>query len=331
MSYILVTKKIVSSLIRAHVITRSYITPSLDHLNEKDGLPGLYSSQGLRNAWYERVQHHTDELNKFVDENTDERPILQLINDHSKSFTKRNLVKNAAMIHNLTFANNSLTASNVNFDYQLPLANKKTTLIKDSVDIKLNYKNEPDKITYKKLYPAILSSFGSMVEFRTLLLNSNLGISGDGFTWLVARKHQAYDYSMESSNYSEVKFDRLFVVNTYNAGTPFNFNKSNQMTELKLFQEKELKTQQTEEQIEELAKKDENKEKDINDVLEAHSYDKNVSYIPLLAIDASPKCWLHDYGVFGKEQYLNNVWESINWDVVESRMPELSQQYKVVI
>ena len=47
----------------------------------------------------------------------------------------------------------------------------------------------------------------------------------------------------------------------------------------------------------------------------------NVRYFPLLAIDASPKAWLHDYGVFGKQKYLDRVWESIEWKLVENRLP----------
>ena len=63
-----------------------------------------------------------------------------------------------------------------------------------------------------------------------------------------------------------------------------------------------------------------------NEILSSEEIKKiafnDTTYVPLLAIDASPKFWLYDYGVFGKKEYLNRVWDSINWSVVESRLPQ---------
>lgn len=42
--------------------------------------------------------------------------------------------------------------------------------------------------------------------------------------------------------------------------------------------------------------------------------------LPLLAISFWDVSYIHDYGVTGKADYLMNVWDCINWDVVNSRL-----------
>lgn len=43
------------------------------------------------------------------------------------------------------------------------------------------------------------------------------------------------------------------------------------------------------------------------------------SFQPLLAINAWQHAYLHDYGLKGKRDYLNNVFDTINWDLVAKR------------
>lgn len=40
---------------------------------------------------------------------------------------------------------------------------------------------------------------------------------------------------------------------------------------------------------------------------------------PILNISAFTHAYLHDYGVYGKRRYLENVWNTIDWEVVKAR------------
>ena len=184
--------------------------------------------------------------------------------------------------------------------------------------------NEPLTTGNKLLQEALISSFGSLVEFKTLLINSNLALAGDGFTWLVARRQLDKRTSHNDMANSDIEYDKLFILNTYNAGTPFNFSTSGIMNELNN-QYTNLEKQRAKEAGKvdgsDVAAKH-TRTKFIYETQQKGFSGKEVSYIPLLAIDASPKTWLTDYGVFGKREYLERIWDSIEWRIVESRLPQ---------
>lgn len=290
---------------------RSYITPSLDHLAQGSPLAGLFSSRGLQNAWFDRADLYTNKLNRFTNQ-AEEVPLETLIYENAQSGVKRHIVNYASLLFNLRFALSCLRGCSQ------PLPNSKdydaSELLK-TPDLSLKFSNEPLSNGNNALHQAIVSSFGSLVEFRSLLLNSNAAISGDGFTWLVARR------SSSSDTDTQIVFDKLFILNTYNAGTPFNFNRSGHLDDLKMQHSKN--SPQLDTIAEDAAFP---MSKSVEEARQTEAY-KKVSYIPLLAIDASPKAWLHDYGVFGKQKYLDRVWESIEWNVVESRLPKQAVSY----
>lgn len=290
---------------------RSYITPSLDHLAQGSPLAGLFSSRGLQNAWFDRADLYTNKLNRFTNQ-AEEVPLETLIYENAQSGVKRHIVNYASLLFNLRFALSCLRGCSQ------PLPNSKdydaSELLK-TPDLSLKFSNEPLSNGNNALHQAIVSSFGSLVEFRSLLLNSNAAISGDGFTWLVARR------SSSSDTDTQIVFDKLFILNTYNAGTPFNFNRSGHLDDLKMQHSKN--SPQLDTIVEDAAFP---MSKSVEEARQTEAY-KKVSYIPLLAIDASPKAWLHDYGVFGKQKYLDRVWESIEWNVVESRLPKQAVSY----
>ncbi|GMF98242.1 unnamed protein product [[Candida] boidinii] len=55
---------------------------------------------------------------------------------------------------------------------------------------------------------------------------------------------------------------------------------------------------------------------------EENADSRDFIYRPLLSIGSNPSFYLSDYGVFGKEQYLENVWNCIDWNIVNSRIPK---------
>lgn len=291
--------------------SRSYITPSLDHLTQGSPLAGLFSSRGLQNAWFDRADLYTNKLNKFTNQ-SEETPLETLIYENAQSGVKRHVVNYASLLFNLRFALSCLRGCS----QPLPNSNDyDSSELLNTPDLSLKYSNEPLSNGNNALHNAIVSSFGSVVEFRSLLLNSNAAISGDGFTWLVARR------SSNSDTDTQIVFDKLFILNTYNAGTPFNFNHSGHLDDLKLQYSKNAP------QLENIPEESTfSMSKSVEEAKQTEAY-KKVSYIPLLAIDASPKAWLHDYGIFGKQRYLDRVWESIEWNVVESRLPKQAVSY----
>lgn len=295
---------------------RSYITPTLEHLNSGSGLKGLFSAKGLDNAWFSRAEHYTNKLN-LITNGIEETPLEKLIYENAKSGVKRNIVNYATLLYNLKFAFSTLHGC----PKELPDSSgiDVRQLLK-TPELSLKYANEPLDTGNEKLHSALVSSFGSVVEFRTLLLNSNNAISGDGFTWLVARRITSQDFDSQ-----KLEFDRLFILNTYNAGSPFNFNKKGHIDELNTQYERANK---------ELNENEENvnqplRSKSVEEARQTEAF-KDTEYLPLLAIDASPKAWLYDYGPYGKQIYLDRVWESIEWDLVESRLPEKSQSHQLL-
>ncbi|CDO96371.1 unnamed protein product [Kluyveromyces dobzhanskii CBS 2104] len=281
------------SAVLKKTLLRSYIVPSFEHLSKDRGLSGLFSKEGLQSAWFDRAEHYTERLNSYT-ANTDEKPLETILHENANISSKKQIFNYASLLYNLKFSMSSLQGSSQ------PISTEKadrSELLK-TPELTLSYENEPLSTGNERLHQALVQSFGSIVEFRSLLLNSNSAISGDGYTWLVARQFKTADPSA-------IKFDQLFIVNTYNAGSPFNSNKAGSFKHLEESTKKKI---------------DGYKADKLETTVDALVY-SGTKYFPLLAIDASPKAWLPDYGVFGKQQYLDRVWESIEWKVVENRLP----------
>lgn len=296
---------------------RSYIAPTLEHLSKQQGLPGLFSSKGLQTAWFDRAEYYSEKLNRFTSQ-SEEKPLETIIYESAKSPAKRDIFNYASLLYNLKFSLSSLHGCNK----PLPETKPDSSCLLATPELALKYSNEPLDTGNERLNTALVSSFGSIVEFRSLLLNSNLAISGDGFTWLVARKYTGNNHDISLSG--TLEFDKLFVLNTYNSGSPFNFNKVGYVEDLK----QQLEKKQSLSTITEEASENTFQIKSVEEARQTEAY-KNTTYVPLLAIDASPKAWLQDYGVFGKQQYLDRVWESIEWNTVEQRLPSKAANHQL--
>lgn len=318
------------------VISRSVTTRSLEQLSNEKPIPGLVSLQGWQRGCIDRIDYYSKMLNDAIKGNEilQNKCLEELIAECGMSTSKRNIANYASLLYNIEFSISSLKGfnnnsnNNNNNNSDAPILNKKPTKasLLETPDLSLDFNNEPKFTGNNLLQDALESSFGSMVQFRTLLLNSNMAISGDGFTWLVARVYKPKIQTMNNQVIGDVKYDKLFVFNTYNAGSPFIMNKSNIMNNL----EKEYKRLEREKTQSSGSNSQSNVSKSAssyyNEILSSEEIKKiafnDTTYVPLLAIDASPKFWLYDYGVFGKQEYLNRVWDSINWSVVESRLPQ---------
>lgn len=312
-----------------NVFKRLYATGSLDHLVKGSAFPGLFSDKGLQTAWFDRIEYYRGKLNKYSN-NVQDKSLEAIITEFGNSVSKRNIVNYASLLYNLEFAMTSLQGCPKPLPETIP---DRSSLLK-TPDLSVRFTNEPLVTGNSGLQTEIESSFGSIVQFRTLLLASNMAISGDGFTWLLARKCKpSPNQIVQDSNGN--KFDKLFVLNTYNAGSPFTLDRTQMINTLRAKYEEIKKEEENtnsagEKDMETINTQPDSFSNNILSVEEAKRFAfDNTSYIPLLAIDASPKTWLQDYGVFGKQEYLDRVWESINWTVVESRLPEKSNSNQI--
>ncbi|CCC70797.1 hypothetical protein NCAS_0F03130 [Naumovozyma castellii] len=300
---------------------RSYIVPSLSHITEGNALPGLLSVNGTQNAWFDRTRHYTEQLNGLVkdQEPTQQESYLDLVLRYGESGTRKDIVNYASLLFNLNFCYSTLKGCSE----PLPIPQIGADTLLKTPDVSV-YGNEAKlSVTYPKLNDNIKNSFGSITEFKTLLINSNLGISGDGFTWLVARKNTSTSLGSSTSAWTTARDStELFVVNTYNSGSPFLLNKMDMMDNLSRRLAEIRKAQEPEPAEEEVSNNDTSEYmKSVEEARQTNAYEKSKKYIPLLAIDASPKSWLSDYGVFGKQEYLERVWKSIDWNIVGTRLP----------
>ncbi|KAH3899263.1 related to 37S ribosomal protein MRP1, mitochondrial [Saccharomycodes ludwigii] len=325
-------KKVSSSIPRSasylqKPLVRSYYTiPTLSNLpnsasNDTD-VPGLFSKEGLKKAWNDRALYYCSKLNELTAK-TESRSLDHIISNYATVPSKKNIYDYAVLLDNLFMAYSNI---------KIPTTN--TTIVKpssqDLITLKHHFNsnsgalfgNEPLEFNCEAIDRLLKRSFGSIIEFRTLLLSSNLSVTGDGFTWLVAKSLVLTEsQDTDASSFSNINDVELFVINTYNAGTPINnhIRLGNYNSIMKKLKEQQKQDASTDEYNTDFTTSiltlQEAKEKEVFN----HSQ-KDYRYVPLLAIDASPKSWLHDYGVFGKSKYLNNVWESIDWNKVEERL-----------
>lgn len=323
----------------------SYKLPSISTLDSiriaNENFKGLLSNRALNEVWFKRGNQLIDGLNQLLEDNQFKNPPSDLNDLISMTINKQELYgiyAYATLIHNLQFYMESLKTNDEEFADARIRKCDESELLKTST---LDYVNRPKD---ENLNSWIQDSFGSMDEFRTLLLNSAKAIKGDGFVWLVAESNLS-EFALKNSSSNVSKgpiYNHLSVVNTYNAGAVDDSLRSGQITKLKLQKQARLaslkKKQverksingETEEDIEEIS----SLEKEIDELVlgtveeaEANTIFSDKKLLPLLCIDASPRNYLLDYGIFGKQQYLDNVWECIDWNVVSMRLPQRSKQF----
>ncbi|GEQ71817.1 hypothetical protein JCM33374_g5503 [Metschnikowia sp. JCM 33374] len=299
------------------------------------GFPGLYSHKAFNDLWFNQGEKLTARLNHEIQElgvtNTS-ADLNELIASTFNTPELRNITTSASKLHNLQFCLESLRPNESAQD-AVPTTKPGVEALLETPSIETKFENEP---TNEALREWIEDSFGSIAEFRTLLLNSAKAIKGDGITWLVAEASYS-ESSLRSGVQADLSFSKLAVMNTYNAGIVDDSVRSGQLSKLKqqkaAREEAAARRQQERNEMENSASEqpetaDETTQVTHDDTVlgtveeaeEALLYsDKKL--VPLLAVDASMKAYLADYGVFGKSQYLENVWRCINWDVVSERAP----------
>ncbi|KAK9471776.1 mitochondrial 37S ribosomal protein mS42 [Dipodascopsis tothii] len=138
----------------------------------------------------------------------------------------------------------------------------------------------------ERLLGRIRASFNSFEEFKFHFLTTAESTFGNGYTWLI-----------EAPNKS------LLIANTYNAGTPYDYAR-NQQVDLNgpISPESVERVMEAKRKIEESPK-------------------FGLQWpLPLLAVNTWQHAYLPDYGVNGKRAFLDQWFECIDWAVVEERL-----------
>lgn len=312
----------------------SYILPTIPLLENlkstNQDFNGLYLSKTIQELWFGRGQSVVNRLNTQLEENKVANPPADLNLLIAVTFNKpalQGVYAQASLLHNLQFCLESLKP-NTAADAHLHVFRAPESLLLQTPSIVTEFANEPRD---EALVEWLVDSFGSIAEFRTLLLNSAHSIKGDGVTWLVAQATYS-ESTLRNVSGSDLSFNKLAVVNTYNAGIVDDSIRSGQVTKLKQQQaakEAALKRKQEERREQEgLETTNENvaptrdslKLGTVEEAEEALLFlDKKL--VPLIALDGSMRAYLDDYGVFGKRQYLENLWNCIDWTVAANRAP----------
>jgi Fe-Mn family superoxide dismutase len=137
----------------------------------------------------------------------------------------------------------------------------------------------------------ISESFGSVEVFKREFTTNALGLFGSGWTWLV-----------------EDKDGRLVLLNTYNAGSPHHRRR--------MQREDETSTDH------DFAAVAQNPYSGASKFSAPAKLMANSSYVPILCISMWEHAYLTDYGVTreGREKYLHNFFQTVDWSVVEGRV-----------
>ncbi|KAI3405047.2 hypothetical protein KGF56_002132 [Candida oxycetoniae] len=308
-------------------ISRSFALPvnqTLEILRATNAnFEGLFSHKALSQLWFKQGESIVLNLNQHLSQTSSsltqdkDYTLQELVSVTINKPDLYNIHKNAAKLYNLTtfFENlRPLQIGPVELDRPGPEA-----MLQTPTNSFLNVPTDEGFVDWLE------DSFGSITEFRNLLINTAKAIKGDGTVWLVAESTLSDNYLQKNISLynSAPAFSNLSIVATYNGGVVNDSERSGQIKRMKSMFEKE------EEDMEPTRSSDADNDDLQLGTTEQAEYETaylNKKLVPVLAIDASPRNYLVDYGVYGKQKYLENCWECIDWDVVLRRLPERSKQ-----
>ncbi|KAH3684282.1 hypothetical protein WICPIJ_004757 [Wickerhamomyces pijperi] len=277
--------------------------------SSKDSIKGLLSTEGFQTAYTSRLDYHSAQLkNAITSKNYNNATTTQAYAEiHAKDSANKEIFQHSSSLYNLEFAYKRLAE---NRDPTASIGKPTVDALFETPKSNSLINNQPTGALLK----LIDSSFGSVEEFKTLLLQSAQAINGDGYTWVIAQLS-----AKSNAIKADLVITGLNIVNTYNAGSPLNIS-SSQIANI----ERAVKAEKSKSEKKELTPSTVIMELD-----QIAQYSTMTSSIaPLVAVDASPKAYLKDYGVYGKAAYLENLWNSIDWDVVLADVEAFSKKSK---
>ena len=152
-------------------------------------------------------------------------------------------------------------------------------------------------------------TFGSIATLRAQMLATASSMFGPGFVWLVHRRDR---YTKGGGGFA--------VMNTYIAGSPLpgahyrqqSVDLNNQASKLSAIdsamQPKKPSMPSKESSF-------------MNRAARLSIPPGGIAVTPVLCVNTWEHVWLHDWGIAGKDKFLESWWESIDWDVVSAAIP----------
>ncbi|VVT47097.1 mitochondrial 37S ribosomal protein mS42 [Magnusiomyces paraingens] len=323
-----------------------YAVPTLSNIDISHGIPGLYSAEQLDVAWTQTQKHAADQLKTRlagVVDRSSGNPELQQQAEILAEQSLDDLVtlsKNtpdmdkavsyyAGLIYNNEFFFRSLrsqsvvatTESDATTAADTSIVRAKRSDLYNHIDISSSVETNPIPLfeedskktapdgslitsSYANLYGTansmnnlqrvVIHSFGSVLAFKENFLAHAEAMFGDGYTWLVRSPSR----------------NTLNILNTYGAGTPHIASFSSPPPPPS---SSSLSSPSSP-----------------SSPYGGTKLPGNVvtQVVPLLCINSSQRAYLHDYGVFGKRTYLENLWNTIDWQIVNARFKESMTSYK---
>lgn len=130
-------------------------------------------------------------------------------------------------------------------------------------------------------------TWSSPDALKTEMLTTAKKMFGNGWVWLV----------LDQTKY-------LRILCTYNAGTPYGAAYRRQQTDMNTTADPSIR-------------------ETTNAVRNSSVAGANWA-VPLLNINVWEHAWVEDFGVTGKDKYLEAVWDAIDWSVVSARFASTS-------
>ena len=161
---------------------------------------------------------------------------------------------------------------------------------------------------HKSLESDLRESFGSIATLKEQMLDTANSMFGPGFVWLVKRKNRSY-----AKSYS------FAVMNTYIAGSPLKGahhrlqsldSSSRQMADFDDLANAHIANKTDPRSLQGLRSK--------NEIKRVQTPPGGIEVIPTLCVNTWEHVWLPDWGIKGKEKFLEAWWETIDWDTVKN-------------
>lgn len=132
-------------------------------------------------------------------------------------------------------------------------------------------------------------TFANSEALKMELLTTAAKMFGNGWVWLVLDQKK-----------------NLRILATYNAGTPYGSAYRRQETDMNTNQKLGISEPEV----------------NITKVTQEAARGSTLNWaLPLLNINVWQHAYIEDFGVAGKEEYLEAVWKAIDWNVVAGRLP----------
>ncbi|TGJ85066.1 hypothetical protein E0Z10_g3672 [Xylaria hypoxylon] len=266
--------------------------PVLDQFRQDKEVPGLLSPAGYSTAWAEYMQHVISKLNIMTaGTEYEEQSALAILKSAARDPSQAALFNYASMSHNNHFFFSQLVNLQKLYE-QKAQARPANPASAEPQEPQLDASE--DRIP-PKLKKELETNFSSIETLRREFLTTAMGMFGPGFVWLV-----------RNANTQDLR-----ILTTYLAGSPYTAAHWRR-------QGVDLNT----------ASANRGTMNSFLDRVQTGAGNSGGRFnpqapggtdvIPLLCVNTWEHVWLTDYGIAGKGEYIQQWWDTIDWDKVES-------------